>query len=82
MLENKVMKVRYKYLSENYDGDLVCELTEFMDQYLLGGKLKSYMCTYLYNDLTIFSKPKYLQIAFRYPRCYKRWNYITKVRYK
>lgn len=61
------MKVRYKYEDELND-DLVCELTEFMDEHLIGGKL-NYCCTYLYNDLDIFSDKdnnKY-QIAFRYP---------------
>lgn len=61
------MKVRYKYEDELND-DLVCELTEFMDEHLIGDKL-NYCCTYLYNDLDIFSDKdnnKY-QIAFRYP---------------
>ena len=61
------MKVRYKYEDE-LNSDLVCELTEFMDEYLIGGKL-NFCCTYLYNDLDIFSDKdnnKY-QIAFRYP---------------
>ena len=46
------IEVRYKYDSSGYDEDLVCELTEFIDQYLLFSKRNQYMCTYLYNDLT------------------------------
>lgn len=62
------MKVRYKYETSD---DLVCELTEFIDEYLIGGKL-NYCCTYLYNDLDIFSNEEnrthnMYQIAFRYP---------------
>ena len=64
----KIMKVRYRYETSD---DLVCELTEFMDEYLIGGKL-NYCSTYLYNDLDIFSNKEnkqhsIYQIAFRYP---------------
>lgn len=61
------IEVRYKYDSSGYDEDLVCELTEFIDQYLLFSKRNQYMCTYLYNDLTAHSTQNLLRIAFRYP---------------
>ena len=68
---NEPMLVRYKYNKEH--GDLVCEVTEFMDEYLLGLKYGNPMfCTYLYNDLAVFSNEDLLRIAFRVPRCYKR----------
>jgi hypothetical protein len=71
--ENAPMKVRYKYESDNKYGDLVCELTEFMDNYLLGTKrVNNLYRTYLYNDIGVFSEPSALQIAFRTPRSNKR----------
>ena len=63
-----VIKVEYLYDNGCRDGDLVCELTRFMDKYLVGKKKNiSYLCTYLYNDLGIFSTKNLLRIAFRYP---------------
>lgn len=59
--------VRYKWSSDKKSGDLVCEVTEFMDKYLLWKNKSTYMVTYLYNDLEIFSTNSLLQIAFRYP---------------
>lgn len=59
--------VRYKWDNDKKSGDLVCEVTEFMDKYLLWGNKSTYMNTYLYNDLEIFSTNSLLQIAFRYP---------------
>lgn len=64
-MEQEPIKVRYKYDSQAPDGDLVCEITQFMDQYLL--HKVDYICTYLYNDLGFCSTPNLLQIAFRYP---------------
>ena len=77
--EDEPIKVRYKYDNGDKDGDLVCELTEFMDNYLIGGKL-NYCCTYLYNDIGSYSFPNFLQIAFRYPRSYKGWHTFKKIR--
>ena len=57
--------VRYKFTKE-YD-DLVCDVTEFMDNYLLGLRQGNKMfCTYIYNDLMLFSE-NILQLAFRVP---------------
>lgn len=72
--------VRYKWSNDKKSGDLVCSLTEFIDNYLLFSKRSEYMYTYLYNDLEVFSTNSLLQIAFRYPRSYKRWYCIRKVR--
>lgn len=72
------MVVRYKFDSNGPDGDLVCAVTEFMDDYLLCGRnARDYCCTYLYNDLTAHSSPNLLQIAFRYPGA-TRGTFILK----
>lgn len=69
--ENAPMMVRYKYGTSDVKGDLVCELTEFMDKYLLCSKqLYTFYKTYLYNDIGVFSEPNCLQMAFRVPRSY------------
>lgn len=69
--EDAPILVRYKYETSDADGDLVCELTEFMDKYLLRSKqLYTFYKTYLYNDIGVFSEPNCLQIAFRVPRSY------------
>jgi len=71
------IKVEYMFNNENMYGDLVCELTEFMDKYLLKEKYtNSLFRTYLYNDIGVYSNNKLLKIAFRVPRCNKRF-YIT-----
>lgn len=63
-----VIKVEYLYDNGYRDEDLVCELTRFMDKYLVDAKRNiPYLCTYLYNDLGIFSTKNLLRIAFRYP---------------
>ena len=78
--ENKLIKIRYKFNTSDKKGDLVCELTEFMDSYIIADKCQNtWYKTYLYNDLDLFSSNSY-QIAFRVPRCYKRWNIIKKIK--
>lgn len=62
---NNEYKVRYKYNSNDINRDLVCFVTEFMDNYILSDC--EFFKTYLYNDLDIFSKDRKLQIAFRVP---------------
>lgn len=62
-----IIEVRYLWNNDKKDGDLVCELTEFMDKYLLHKSMLTYCKTYLYNDICIFSSNNILQIAFRYP---------------
>ena len=43
--------IRYKWSNEDKYGDLVCELTEFFDKYILDkNKTYSWYKTYLYND--------------------------------
>lgn len=62
--------IQVEYLLDNGDrrGDLVCDLTRFMDNYLIGRKKDiKYMCTYLHNDLGELSTENLLKIAFRYP---------------
>lgn len=67
---NEPILVRYKYESQLGYKDLVCEVTEFMDKYLLGLKNGNDMFrTYLYNDLAVLSTDGCLRIAFRVPRC-------------
>ena len=67
---NEPILVRYKYESQVGYKDLACEVTEFMDKYLLGLKKGNEMFrTYLYNDLDVFSNDGCLRIAFRVPRC-------------
>lgn len=61
------IEVRYLWNNDKPNGDLVCELTEFMDKYLLYKTKTQYCRTYLYNDLGVFSTDKLLRIAFRYP---------------
>lgn len=71
--EDTPIMVRYKWNNDDIYGDLVCEMTEFMDNYLLDNKKEHTLFrTYLYNDIGVFSKPNHLQISFRLPRCYKR----------
>lgn len=61
------MKVRYIWLDSysHIDEDLICEATEFMNQYLIY-KPKVYKQTYLYNDLNKNEDRTY-RISFRYP---------------
>lgn len=60
--------IKYKWSNEDKYGDLVCELTEFFDKYILDkNKTYSWYKTYLYNDISVFSNDHYLQIAFRVP---------------
>ena len=61
------MKVRYIWLDSysHVDEDLICEVTEFMNQYLIY-KPKVYKQTYLYNDLNKNEDGTY-RISFRYP---------------
>ena len=61
------MKVRYIWLDSysHIDEDLICEATEFMNQYLIY-KPKVYKQTYLYNDLNKNEDGTY-RISFRYP---------------
>ena len=61
------IEVRYLWNNDKPNGDLVCELTEFMDKYLLYKAKTRYCKTYLYNDLGVFSTDELLRIAFRYP---------------
>lgn len=66
--EDTPIKVKYKWNNEDKYGDLVCELTEYMDNFLIDSKKESKLfCTYLYNDIGVFSKEGFLQIAFRVP---------------
>ena len=65
---NNVITVEYKWSNEDKYGDLVYELTEFFDEYILDkNKTYNWYKTYLYNDISIFSNDEYLQIAFRVP---------------
>ena len=58
-----VVKIRYLYGDSN---DLVCDLTEFMDNYVTSKSIQ-YCHTYIYNDLTTFSTDTLLKLVFRYP---------------
>lgn len=79
--EDTPIKVKYKWNNGDKYGDLVCELTDFMDTYLLDNKKEHTLFrTYLYNDIGVYSSPKYLQIAFRVPRSNTWWNIIKKIR--
>lgn len=60
------MKVKYKF-DNNLSDELVCELTRFMDKYLLRKTTTGYFCTYLYNDLDRYINENAYRIAFRYP---------------
>ena len=63
-----IIQVKYLYNNGDRRGDLVCDLTRFIDNYLVGRKKDiPYMCTYLHNDLAVFSTKNLLKIAFRYP---------------
>lgn len=78
-VENAPIKVRYKFDNDDEYGDLICELTEFMDGFLLDEKLNyTYYRTYLYNDIGAYSTLGCLQIIFRVPRCNKRRNNSQK----
>ena len=59
--------VEYMWRNDKPNGDLVCDITRFMDNYLKNKRLLSYCKTYLYNDLGIFSTNNLTRIAFRYP---------------
>ena len=78
-MENTSIIVEYKYktINDRY-GDLVCELTEFMDKYLID--LTELFRTYLYNDIGVFSKMGFLQIAVRVPRSYNWVNTSRKIK--
>ena len=65
-MEQQPIIVNYKWHNRDLAGDLVCELTEFIDNYLLFKK-PDCAFTCLYNDLGCYSSPGLLQIAFRYP---------------
>lgn len=67
-MEDTPIKVRYRYNTDKYD-ELVCEITEFMDKYLI--RSTDLYKTYLNNDIGVLSKQGFLQIAFRVPRSYK-----------
>lgn len=78
--EDTPIMVRYKWDDGDVYGDLVCEMTEFMDSYLLDNKKEHTLFrTYLYNDINVFSDPNHLCIAFRVPRCYERWYIFEKI---
>lgn len=62
-----VLLVEYKWNDGDEYGDLVCDVTKFMDNYILHKTSHSYHYTYLYNDLLHLSTKNLLQIAFRYP---------------
>ncbi len=68
-MEYAPIKVKYKWSNGDKYGDLVCEVTEFMDKYILDSKSNyTFYKTYLYNDIGVYSSNKLLQIAFRVPR--------------
>lgn len=73
-----LVEYRYKTLNEIY-GDLVCEVTELMDKYLLYKPKSGFNKTYLYNDLEIFSDSCTYRLAFRVPRSHKRLYRIREV---
>lgn len=73
-----LVEYRYKTLDEKY-GDLVCEVTELMDKYLLYKPKSGFNKTYLYNDLDVFSDSCTYRLAFRVPRSYKRFYRTRKV---
>lgn len=76
--EKAPIMVKYKWNNDNKYGDLVCEITEFMDKYLLSAKATNTLYrTYLYNDLGAFSDDGFLHISFRVPRGYS-WGYTIK----
>lgn len=69
--ENALINVYYKYNNHDIKGDLVCELTEFIDKYIIAEKKPyTWYKTYLYNDIDVFSSDDLYQIAFRLPRSY------------
>ena len=75
------MKVKYLWDSASkYDNDLVCELTEFMDRYLEYTP-KTYIKTYLYNDLNVYGKDnnRYYIVAFRYPGATRGGIYLKRI---
>lgn len=69
-VEDTPILVRYKLNDGDEYGDLVCELTEFMDGFLLAERVNyTFYKTYLYNDIGAYSTLDCLQIVFRVPRC-------------
>ena len=70
-----IIEVKYKYIKSN-NTDLICELTEFFDKYLIKDHAAEYYRTYLWNDL-LDTKPdivypelkdkKLYLISFRVP---------------
>ena len=80
-MEYAPIKVKYKWNNGDKYDDLVCELTEFMDKYLLNDKYDSSLFrTYLYNDIGVYSSNKLLQISFRVPRSNYGVITIKKIR--
>ena len=81
MCDYKPMVVSYKYENGDEYGDLICDLTIFMDFYLLGDRVNNLAFrTYLHNDIGLFSQINMLQIAFRVPRSNQRRHICKEVR--
>lgn len=71
MLEDAPMLVKYKWDNGDMYGDLICELTEFMDKFIITEKqIYQFYRTYLYNDIGVYSELNCLQMSFRVPRSY------------
>lgn len=66
-MENILVRYKPTYKPKKED-DLICSLTEFMDEYITVKDRYYGFKTYIYNDILLFSKPQhYYQVAFRVP---------------
>ena len=71
--EDTPIMVRYEFDNEGILCDLVCEVTELMDNYLLDSKRgHTLFYAYLYNNMGVFSAPNFSQISFGLVRYYRR----------
>ena len=85
-MENILVRYKPTYKPKKED-DLICELTEFMDNYIDFKDVYHGYKTYIYNDILTFSNPdKYYQVAFRVPgatrggiRLHKLGNHLYKI---
>lgn len=77
-MDDRILKLKYKFNSKSKD--LVCEMTDFMDKYILFNNLdKNMKYSCIYNDLVTFSTKTRKRIVFRALGATRGCIYIKRV---
>lgn len=78
MNDDKNLNLKYKFNTKC--DDLVCEITDFMDKYILFNNLeKNIKYSYIYNDLSTFSTKTRKRVIFRAFGASRGCIYIKRV---